>query len=68
MRPREFRERYLNGTLDTFDIVFTYSSIEHSGQGNASLHQSIEIDQGLIAVCACGAKGSTAKFDSIFFI
>lgn len=33
MRPREFRERYLNRTLDTFDIVFTYSSLEHSGQG-----------------------------------
>ena len=33
MRPREFRARYLDGTLDTFDVVFTYSSIEHSGQG-----------------------------------
>ena len=33
MRPGEFRERYLNGTLDRFDVVFTYSSVEHSGQG-----------------------------------
>lgn len=33
MRPREFRSRYLDGTLDTFDVVFTYSSVEHSGQG-----------------------------------
>jgi len=33
MRPTEFRERYLNGTLDTFDVVFTYSTVEHSGLG-----------------------------------
>jgi len=33
MRPREFRERYLNRTLNTFGIVFTYSSLEHSGLG-----------------------------------
>ena len=33
MRMGEFREQYLNGTLETFDAVFTYSSLEHSGQG-----------------------------------
>ena len=33
MRPREFRERFLNKTLDSFDVIFTYSSLEHSGQG-----------------------------------
>eukprot|EP00092_Neocalanus_flemingeri_P054318 GFUD01063962.1.p1 GENE.GFUD01063962.1~~GFUD01063962.1.p1 ORF type:complete len:207 (+),score=23.97 GFUD01063962.1:57-623(+) len=33
IRPHEFRERYLEGTLDEFDAVFTYSSIEHSGLG-----------------------------------
>jgi len=33
IRPREFRERYLNGTLDTFDAVFSFSSLEHSGLG-----------------------------------
>jgi len=33
IRMPEFRERFLNGTLDTFDAVFTYSSVEHSGQG-----------------------------------
>ena len=33
IRPDEFRARYLDGTLDTFDAIFSYSSIEHSGLG-----------------------------------
>ena len=33
IRPTEFHQRYLDGPLDTFDAVFTYSSLEHSGLG-----------------------------------
>ena len=33
IRPNEFRERYQAGTLDEFDAIFTYSSVEHSGLG-----------------------------------
>jgi len=33
MRPLEFRKRFFDGTLDTFDHIFTYSSLEHSGLG-----------------------------------
>jgi len=33
IRMEDFRRKYLNGTLDTFDAVFSYSSLEHSGQG-----------------------------------
>ena len=33
IRMEEFRERFLNGTLETFDAVFTFSSVEHSGLG-----------------------------------
>ena len=33
MRPAEFRKRFFDGTLDTFDHIFTYSSLEHSGLG-----------------------------------
>ena len=33
----DFRRKYLNGTLDTFDAVFSYSSLEHSGQGETWL-------------------------------
>ena len=33
IRPKEFRERFPNRTLDIFDAVFTFSSIEHSGLG-----------------------------------
>merc|ERR1719233_80835 len=33
VRPKEFSQRYLAGTLDTFDAVFTHSSLEHSGLG-----------------------------------
>ena len=35
--PKEFSERYLAGTLDKFDAVFTYSSVEHSGLGNINI-------------------------------
>ena len=31
--PSEFRQKYLNGTLGTFDGIVTFSSIEHSGLG-----------------------------------
>ena len=33
IRPKEFRQRYIEGTLDKFDAIFTYSSVEHSGLG-----------------------------------
>jgi len=33
IRPDDFRKKYLNGTLDKFDAVFSFSSIEHSGLG-----------------------------------
>jgi hypothetical protein len=33
IKPKEFGERYLSGTLDKFDAVFTHSSLEHSGLG-----------------------------------
>jgi len=33
IKPREFREKFLQGRLDTFDVVFSYSSLEHSGLG-----------------------------------
>jgi len=33
IKPKQFREQYLSGDLDKFDIVFTYSSLEHSGLG-----------------------------------
>merc|ERR1711884_264997 len=31
--PSVFRKKYLSGTLEKFDFVFTYSSVEHSGLG-----------------------------------
>ena len=31
--PSVLREKYLAGTLEKFDFVFTYSSVEHSGLG-----------------------------------
>ena len=37
IRPQEFREQYLAGTLGLFDAVFTYSSVEHSGLGKVHL-------------------------------
>ena len=33
IKPDKMREDYLNGKLETFDIIFTYSSVEHSGLG-----------------------------------
>ena len=33
MVPYEFRQKYLNGTLGTFDGIVTFSSVEHSGLG-----------------------------------
>ena len=32
-KPTEFRRQFLAGTLEKFDFVFTYSSLEHSGLG-----------------------------------
>ena len=37
VRPKEFHERYQAGTLDKFDAIFTYSSVEHSGLGRKSI-------------------------------
>ena len=31
--PKEFRDDYLSGTLGNFDVVVTFSSVEHSGLG-----------------------------------
>ena len=33
IKPRDFAEKYLNGTLEVFDAMVTFSSIEHSGLG-----------------------------------
>ena len=33
IKPDQLRESYLNGTIEMFDIIFTYSSVEHSGLG-----------------------------------
>ena len=33
IRPSEFRSQYRNKTLDVFDVVFSFSSLEHSGLG-----------------------------------
>ena len=33
VKPRDFAEKYLNGTLELFDAMVTFSSIEHSGLG-----------------------------------
>ena len=33
MVPSEFRQKYLNGSLGTFDGIVTFSSVEHSGLG-----------------------------------
>ena len=33
MIPYEFRQKYLNGALGTFDGIVTFSSVEHSGLG-----------------------------------
>ena len=31
--PEVFRSRYMSGSLPQFDLVFSYSSVEHSGLG-----------------------------------
>ena len=33
VKPRDFAEKYLNGSLEQFDAMVTFSSIEHSGLG-----------------------------------
>ena len=33
IKPDVFREKFNDGTLDTFDVIFSYSSLEHSGLG-----------------------------------
>ena len=36
--PSVFRDKYLSGTLEKFDFVFTYSSVEHSGLGKSRMY------------------------------
>ena len=33
LTPSEFRVQYINGSLEEFDVVVSYSSVEHSGLG-----------------------------------
>jgi len=33
IRPQEFRARYQDGSLPLFDLIFSFSSLEHSGLG-----------------------------------
>ena len=33
MKPKDFADKYLNGTLEKFDAMVTFSSLEHSGMG-----------------------------------
>jgi len=33
IRPQEFRTRYQDGSLPQFDLIFSFSSVEHSGLG-----------------------------------
>ena len=33
IKPKDFAQKYLNGTLEKFDAMVTFSSIEHSGLG-----------------------------------
>ena len=42
-KPTEFRRQYLAGTLERFDFVFTYSSLEHCGLGTVFLHLSYSL-------------------------
>ena len=39
-KPSELRRKFLAGTLENFDFVFTYSSLEHSGLGRTPLAQT----------------------------
>ena len=41
LKPDVFREKFQNGTLDTFDVIFSYSSLEHSGLGR---HDKYNLD------------------------
>ena len=41
LKPDVFREKFQDGTLDTFDIIFSYSSLEHSGLGRYD-HETAE--------------------------
>ena len=36
VRPHDFYQRYHEGSLEKFDAVFSYSSLEHSGLGRES--------------------------------
>ena len=49
IRPDEFRARFLDGTLDTFDAIFSYSSIEHFGLGEFWYKE--EEDEQSLAAC-----------------
>ena len=60
IRPNEFRERYLAGTLDEFDAIFTYSSVEHSGLG-MSLYDSYIFLNIHISYLCCQAQPSPAS-------
>ena len=33
MTHKELKEKFLNGTVTKFDLVISYSSLEHSGLG-----------------------------------
>ena len=65
MRPNEFRQKYFDGTLETFDAVFSYSSLEHSGLGaiEKSFHNALGLDdifeifpdQGHVKAFICGS-------------
>ena len=33
MTPKEFSDKFLDGTLPSFDTMVTFSSLEHSGLG-----------------------------------
>ena len=33
--PAEMMDKFQNGSLEKFDFVFTYSSVEHTGLGES---------------------------------
>ena len=33
--PTQMMDKFLDGTLEKFDFVFTYSSLEHTGLGKS---------------------------------
>ena len=35
--PTQMMDKFLDGTLEKFDFVFTYSSLEHTGLGKVNL-------------------------------